>query len=139
MTEQSATFLSNLNHLLQQRRATTLGIVLIAMLVMGWYAVTDSSHLDHDLALAGGDYVGAAICHRITSRSFMINGRQVPLCARCTGMYLGVALSFAVLFLAGRGRRTNLPPLPILLVLVGFIGIMGVDGINSYSHFFQYN
>lgn len=136
MTEQSATFLSHLNHLLGRRRATTLAIVLLALLMMGWYAVTDSTHLDHDLALASGDYVGAALCHRITSRSFMINGRQVPLCARCTGMYLGVALTFTVLFLAGRGRRTNLPPVPVLLTLVGFIGIMGVDGVNSYSHFF---
>ena len=136
MIEQSTTFFTDLGTHLQRRRVMAFGVVLLVLATMGWFAVTSSSYLAHDPVLTGGDYVGAAICHRITSRSFVINGRQFPLCARCTGMYLGVALSFGVLLLAGRGRRTNLPPLPILLMLVGFIGLMGIDGINSYSHFF---
>ncbi len=136
MIESPAPFLSSLTENLQRRRLMALGIVLLALAAMGWFSVTNSSYLSHDPALTGGDYVGAAICHRITSRSFVINGRQLPLCARCTGMYLGVALSFAVLLLAGRGRRSDLPPLPILLLLVGFIGLMGIDGVNSYTHFF---
>jgi uncharacterized membrane protein len=136
MIEPSSTFSASLEDNFQRRRAVALGVVLLVLAAMGWFAVTDSSHLAHDPLLAGGDYVGAAICHRITNRSFVINGRQLPLCARCTGMYLGVALAFGTLLLAGRGRRTDLPPLPLLLTLVGFIGIMGVDGLNSYSHFF---
>jgi uncharacterized membrane protein len=118
------------------RRWSILIIVVGALLVMGLYAITDAEHLARDPALAGADWVGAAICHRITDRSFSINGRQLPLCARCTGMYLGVLLTFVVLGLAGRWRRGDMPPLPVLLTLVGFIGIMGVDGLNSYSHFF---
>ena len=128
---------TKLRQKMQDRRVVALGVVLLALLVMGWYAVTDIGHLpQQDTLLVAGDYVGAALCHRITSRSFEINGRQIPLCARCTGMYLGVALSFLALFLARRERRTDLPPLPILLVLIGFIGAMGVDGLNSYTHFF---
>lgn len=136
MIEQSSPFFTGLRGSIHRPRVVALGVVLLALLVMGWYAVTDSSHLAHDPLLAGSDYLGAALCHRITARSFVINGRQFPLCARCTGMYLGVALTFAALFLAGRGRRTDLPPLPILLVLIGFIGLMGIDGVNSYTHFF---
>ncbi|MEZ4591863.1 MAG: DUF2085 domain-containing protein [Chloroflexota bacterium] len=137
MMKSPTPFWAGMRQSLQNRRVMALGIVLLALLVMGWYAVTDVTHLhEHDTLLTAGDYVGAALCHRITSRSFVINGRQIPLCARCTGMYLGVAISFAVLFLAGRERRTDLPPLPILLVLIGFIGAMGVDGVNSYTHFF---
>lgn len=135
MIEPSTTIFSDVKQA-TRRRALALGVVLLAVVVMGWYAVTDSSHLAHDLVLTGGDYVGAALCHRITARSFVINGRQLPLCARCTGMYLGVAIAFVVLLLARRERRTDLPPLPILLVLVGFIGAMGIDGVNSYTHFF---
>ena len=135
MFESSPSLFSNLDDRFQ-RRLVALGVILLVLVAMGWFAVTDSAHLGHDPALAGGDYVGAAICHRITSRSFVINGRQLPLCARCTGMYLGVALAFVALLLAGRTRRTDLPPLPILLTLVGFIGLMGIDGVNSYSHFF---
>lgn len=112
------------------------GVALLVLAALGWYAITDGQHLEHDPLLAGGDYVGAAICHRITVRTFEINGRQLPLCARCTGIYLGVAFSFIPLALAGRTRRTDLPRLPILLLLIGFIGVMGIDGLNSYTHFF---
>ena len=103
---------------------------------MGLYTITDPSRLAHDHMLEGADWLGYAVCHRITERSFIINGRQFPLCARCTGMYLGAALSLIILWLAGRSRYAALPRLPILLTLLGFIVIMGIDGINSYSHFF---
>ena len=118
------------------RRWLALLIGVVALLIMALYWLTDPARLAHDHALSGADWLGAAICHRITERSFTIYGRQLPLCARCTGMYLGVFLSFAVLLLAGRARWTDLPRFPILLILLAFVGVMGVDGINSYTHFF---
>lgn len=113
-----------------------LTIIVGTLSVMAFYALTDSNYLAHDHILAGADWLGYAVCHRITERSFTINGRQLPLCARCTGMYLGAALTMLVLWLAGRARHTALPSLPILLILLSFVAIMGVDGLNSYSHFF---
>lgn len=126
----------NWSSYLRRRQTVAVGLALLMLVIMGWFSATDPSRLATDPVLTGGDYVGAAICHRITSHSIVFNGRQLPLCARCTGIYLGVALSFALLALAGRSRRTDLPPLPILLTLIGFIGLMGIDGLNSYSHFF---
>src|SRR5688572_20279766 len=111
-------------------------IALAALLVLGFYTVTDPARAAHDPVLTTADYAGYAVCHRITERSFTVAGRQFPLCARCTGMFLGVALTFVVLLLAGRGRWSDLPPLPVMAVLLGFIGLMGIDGVNSYSHFF---
>ena len=36
--------------------------------------------------------VGGLICHQRPERSFFIDGHQLPVCARCTGIYLsGVA------------------------------------------------
>ena len=29
------------------------------------------------------------LCHRLPERSFHIRGHQFPVCARCTGMYIG--------------------------------------------------
>lgn len=118
------------------RRLVPLAVLAAALLLMAFYSVTDGSHLAHDPVLNGADYVGYAVCHRITDRSFAIAGRQLPLCARCTGMYLGVSMTFAVLFLAGRRRWSYLPPLKVVLVLLGFIGLLAIDGINSYTHFF---
>jgi uncharacterized membrane protein len=120
----------------QARRWLLLSIVLGALLIMGFYTVTDSSRLAHNHILDGADWTGYAICHRITARSFAINGRQLPLCARCTGMYLGVALVFLVLTLSGRLRWGELPPLRVLLLLAAFVALMGIDGLNSYAHFF---
>lgn len=118
------------------RRLIPLGIAVVILLMIGFYAVTNGNYLEHDHILEGADWVGYAFCHRITERSFTINGRQFPLCARCSGMYLGVALVFFVMLLSGRMRRALLPPLPLLLVLCAFIALMGIDGLNSYSHFF---
>ena len=111
-------------------------IIIGAIFVMAFYTLTDSNYLAHNSLLDRADWLGYALCHRITERSFAINGRQLPLCARCTGMYLGAALSLIVLWLAGRSRYMALPRLPILIILLSFIAIMGIDGINSYSHFF---
>ena len=119
-----------------KRRWLTLGIALAALLVLGFYTVSDPNLLSSHGPLLAGDYAGALVCHRITERSFTIAGRQMPLCARCTGIYLGIALSFVTFLVAGRVRWSELPSTRIILVLVGFIGIMGVDGVNSFSHFF---
>jgi len=114
----------------QSRRWLALLIGGSALFVMAFYAVTDSSHLAHDHALNGADWMGGAVCHRLTARSFTIYGRQLPLCARCSGMYLGVFFSFAALVLVGRARWSELPRLPVLLTLLAFIGVVGVDGVN---------
>lgn len=80
--------------------------------------------------------VGYAICHQIPSRTFIIDGVPLPLCARCTGIYLGALLGIAGMAALGRYRSVELPPTPVLVVLVGFIGLMGIDGVNSYLTFF---
>jgi len=36
------------------------------------------------------------ICHRIPQRTFKIKGRYFPVCARCTGFYIG-AFSYFIL------------------------------------------
>ncbi|MBE2200205.1 MAG: DUF2085 domain-containing protein [Anaerolinea sp.] len=118
------------------RRWLILSLSVGGLLVMGFYAVAEPAHLAHNHALDGADWLGYAVCHRLTERSFVIDGRQLPLCARCSGMYLGVMVVFLMTFMNGRLRWSELPPWPLLLALFGFIGLMGIDGVNSYSHFF---
>jgi len=118
------------------RRLGLFLLVLACLLVLGFYSATDVEHLAHDDLLGTADYAGYTVCHRLTGHSFVFAGRQMPLCARCTGMYLGIALAFSVLLLAGRWRWTEMPPLSILLGFGFLVALMGVDGVNSYSHFF---
>lgn len=82
------------------------------------------------------DAVAYAICHRIADRSFLIDGVPMPLCARCTGIYLGVITSFLIAFASGRTRASRLPSLKIGIVLGLFVVIMGIDGVNSYIQLF---
>jgi uncharacterized membrane protein len=86
--------------------------------------------------LGKADAIGYAICHRIEARSFLINDMPMPLCARCTGIYLGVMTSFLVAVASGRTRVSRLPPRNVAIVLGLFVVVMGIDGVNSYVHLF---
>ncbi len=48
-----------------------------------------------DLLLAFVFAIGAVICHQLPERSFFLDGRQLPVCARCTGLYLSGAAGLA--------------------------------------------
>jgi len=75
------------------------------------------------------DAIGYAVCQRIPSHSFEINGRPLPLCARCTGMYLGALVSLVVLLPL---RRTGFPRKSLLAILAVLVLAVGFDGLNSY-------
>jgi uncharacterized membrane protein len=110
-----------------------LGAVVLtaALIVIGaWIVVMPGGVLGH------ADLIGYAVCHRIPERSFFIGGQQLPLCARCSGTYLGALTGFAVMYLLGRRRAANLPPVAVLVVLVLFVVAMGFDGVNSYLTLF---
>ena len=53
------------------------------------------SHVRNPVARAvyiSGDYM----CHQHSDRSFFIMGNQMPYCARCTGIFLGLSIGFLV-------------------------------------------
>ena len=76
--------------------------------------------------------LGAGVCGQIPGHSFTIGGRQLPLCARCTGTYLGALLGFWGLVVLKRQRASGLPPSGVLASLISFIVLWGVDGLNSF-------
>jgi len=86
--------------------------------------------------LGKADVVGYGICHRLPERSFFLNGRQLPLCARCTGTFIGAIVGLVAVLLLGRHRASRLPSVSSLLFLVFFIGFWAFDGLNSYMTFF---
>ena len=62
----------------------------------------------------------------------MLAGRPLPLCARCSGTYLGAAAGLVVLAALGRGRAGRFPAPAILAVLMVFLLVWAVDGVNSF-------
>lgn len=117
---------------LRRRRRFITGIVACAagLFLFAWLLNTPPG------LLGKADAVGYAVCHRIDLRSFYLGERQLPLCARCTGMYLG-----ALLCLAFQGvtapRRMGSPPKRIIFVLVIFVLAFAVDGLNSTLSLFD--
>jgi uncharacterized membrane protein len=83
--------------------------------------------------LGKADGIGYAVCHRIDERSFQIFGRQLPLCARCTGEFNAAAITFLFLGFVSRKRR-GMPLKGILALLALFFLAFGVDGSNSYLY-----
>jgi uncharacterized membrane protein len=102
-------------------------LLIVSILVIAIFflfppvTVLDKTHL-----------IGYAICHQIPARTIHIDGTPLPLCARCTGIYLGALMGLTGLTLLKRYRLTEFPPTLVLLTLVSFIAVMGFDGINSY-------
>lgn len=48
---------------------------------------------------------GRVICHQQADRSFRIAGVQMPVCARCTGLYAGAPFGVALALLVAGGTR----------------------------------
>ena len=58
--------------------------------------------------IAGIPYaVGDVFCHQELARSFVLNGSQLPVCMRDTGIVAGAFLGFALCALSG---RVSYPP-----------------------------
>lgn len=81
--------------------------------------------LDRLRALDGG------ICAQLPTHSFYPGGQQLPLCARNTGIYLGVIIGLSALLIRGYGRSARMPTGWVACVLLLGIGAMAVDGFNS--------
>lgn len=103
-------------------------VPIIGIIVIGvWMYISPEG------ALGKLDAIGYAVCHRIDARSFQIDDRQLPLCARCTGEFYaaGVALLFQAFV---SKRNSKLPSKGIMAVLVLFFLAFGIDGVNSYVY-----
>ena len=83
--------------------------------------------------------MGSAVCHGMAERSFLWGQGTMPLCARCTGIYVGVLLAFCFLLLkkrmdAGRPFSKGQAMLTALMILP-----IGIDGLGSYLGFWESN
>ena len=97
----------------------------LAILLTGiWLSLTPEGILGKAHA------VGYSVCHQIDARSFHFGETKMPMCARCSGLFLGALLG--VIYQLPRGRKGRMPS-PPLMVLFGLFALAWVmDGINSF-------
>jgi uncharacterized membrane protein len=100
------------------------------ILLIAWWSLTPQG------LLGKADAIGFAVCHRMDARSFHLQDRQIPVCARCTGQYLGAVLGIIYLSIF-RPRRSGRPNWTVLGILIILMVSYVVDGINSYMHLFS--
>ena len=76
-------------------------------------------------------WFGSAVCDQLPTHSYHFAGVVLPLCARCSGLYLGalVTLSFHAW---RRPRAIGLPRPWMLVALVLFFFAWAGDGVNSF-------
>lgn len=62
--------------------------------------------------------VGGVVCHQRAARSFELFRVQLPVCARCTGIYAGAVVGALLVFLRLIGRSRSSVALPVLRALL---------------------
>ena len=79
--------------------------------------------------------IGYAVCHQLPQRTWHVRDQALPLCSRCTGIYLGMFLLFAFYFFVKylRRQRPSIPPsLPIIIMSALFFIIMPINAISPH-------
>lgn len=102
------------------------------LLLVGWLLYAPPG------ILGKADALGYAVCHRISERSFHIIERPMPLCARCSGMYLGalVGLIFQGML---SWRKASGPPWKLVPFFAVLFLAFALDGFNSFLHLMEIN
>lgn len=110
---------------------------VFVVLVCCWtLALPAAALLSHERSLPAVVFVdavytgGRVVCHQRPERSFVLAGTTLPVCARCTGLYVGAAVSAIAVVgwrrrpsaagnVAARARLAlGLAAVPILLTLL---------------------
>ena len=83
------------------------GALLWAVVLVSAPVVTANYASESSLFTLGAAayIVGTIVCHQQADRSFRLSEATFPVCARCTGLYVGAGVSALMMFGAVRTRR----------------------------------
>ena len=108
-----------------RRSITSTLVILIAVIITAnWFF-----HTPHGL-YEKAFTIGSSVCHQIPSHSFKAFGIQFPLCARCSGLYLGSFIGLVYYFT--QGKKSAIPKKGFVFLLIFFFLAWAGDGVNSF-------
>lgn len=84
-------------------------------------------------------FFGRAICHQLEDRSLQVSGNALTVCARDTGIYIGVFSTLIYLQFTKRKQSITIPSIKVSFVLLMFLFPLMIDGLGSYTHLFDSN
>jgi uncharacterized membrane protein len=84
-------------------------------------------------------FFGRAICHQLEERSLQVSGEALVVCARDTGIYIGIFSTLLYLHFSKRKQNVTIPSIKISFLLLLFLVPLMIDGLGSYTHLFDSN
>jgi uncharacterized membrane protein len=85
------------------------------------------------------NFFGRAICHQLEARSLHVSGAALSVCARDTGIYIGIFSTLVYLHIYKRKLKITIPSIKVSFLLLILMVPMIIDGLGSYTHLFQSN
>jgi len=82
-------------------------------------------------------FLGASLCHQDIARSFSSNGSYMPVCSRCTGIYIAFLASLITLVLTDRRVKVRFTSNRMLFAILFFLLVMGADVVLSALGVYQ--
>jgi len=83
--------------------------------------------------------IGFSVCHQIPERTIFFGNIAMPICSRCTGIYIGFTISIISMIVLFRKKESGFPPLYIVILSLIFIISTVLDGIFSYLYIYNTN
>ena len=105
-------------------------LIIAGLLFTAWLWLTPSGFWSKLNAIA------YSVCHQMPDHSFAFGDLHPPLCARCTGMYLGALITIIAHFIWG--KHGKFPPWWITVFLIIGLIAFAVDGVNSTLSLFSW-
>jgi uncharacterized membrane protein len=104
-------------------RSEVIILLILSGLMIVWILLTPAGFIGKLNA------IGFSVCTQDLAHTLSLEGHFLPLCSRCTGMYLGTFIALAWLL---KGKRAmNFPSTGKWVVLLLLFLLFVVDGINS--------
>ncbi len=72
--------------------------------------------------------IGRIVCHQMSERSLWVGGHYLPVCARCTGAYLGFYIGY--LILPFRNKKSIGPP--NIYITLSMVAPIVIDGFGQF-------
>jgi len=80
------------------------------------------------------DFLGSGICHQKILVTFEYNKVYMPVCSRCTGIYIGFLFSLIILLLIERRIKSEVPSTKVLVSITASVLFIGLDiFLTSYG------
>jgi len=100
----------------------------------GFVALSDNEETMQNMGVPWGFMYSAGdlLCHQKAERSFFINSNQMPFCARCTAIWMGIALGLGVMVF----YKIKLNEKFLLFLFLSLVPI-GIDGIGQLFGFWE--